>query len=234
MKKLFSLSVALFCGIMAFAQPTAEEIVSKHIQAIGGAENWKKVNTMVMEGSMNVMGNDVDIKVFQENNKGNRVDISVAGMTGFNLITDKKGWNYMPFQGQTTPEPMTEEDVKEAADDLDIQGSLVDYKEKGHTIELLGTEEVEGTECYKLKVNRKNSGEQTLFIDKNSYFVLRSAQKQKAMGQEVDQVSDYSDYKEVSGVMVPFSLSQGMGTIVMSSIKINEPIEGSVFADPKL
>jgi len=233
MKKIFSLSVALFCGIVAFAQPAAEEIVSKHIEAIGGAENWKKVNTMVMEGSMNVMGNDVNIKVFQENKKGNRVDISVAGMTGFNLITDKKGWNYMPFQGQTTPEPMTEEAVKESTDDLDLQGNLIDYKQKGHTLELLGTEEVEGTECFKLKVTRKSSGDQTLFIDKNSYLVLRTVQKQKAMGQEVEQVSDYSDYKKVSGVMVPFSLSQGMGTIVMSSIKINEPIAESVFADPK-
>lgn len=233
MKKLFTLGLSMICGVLAFAQPTADEIVNKHIEAIGGAENWKKVNTVIMEGSMNVMGNDVAITVTQENNKGNRVDITVAGMTGFNLMTPKSGWVYMPFQGQTTPEPMTPEDIKEAIDDLDIQGNLIDYKQKGHSVELLGTEDVEGTECYKLKVTRKNSGDQTLFIDKDSYLLLRVVQKRKAMGQEMEQVSDFSDYKEVEGVMVPFSLSQGMGTIVMSSVKINAPVPESTFADPK-
>ncbi len=233
MKKLFTLGLSLICGMMAFAQPTADEIVSKHIEAIGGAENWKKINTVIMEGSMNVMGNDVAITITQENSKGNRVDISVAGMNGFTIMTPTKGWMYMPFQGQTTPEPMTEEDVKDAVDDLDIQGALIDYKKKGHSVELLGTEDVEGTECYKLKVSRKTSGDQTLFIDKDSYLLIRSVQKLKAMGQETEQVSDFSDYKEVSGVMVPFSISQGMGTIVMSTIKVNEPIAASAFADPK-
>jgi hypothetical protein len=234
MKKILTICTGLLMVAgMSFAQANVEDIVSKHIAAIGGAENWKKINTVVSEGSMDVMGNAVDIKVSQENNKGTRVDITVAGMANYTLLTNKSGWIYMPIQGQSSPEPMPEEAVKEGLDDLDLQGSLVDYKAKGHSVELLGTEDLEGTECYKIKVTRKNSGEQTLFIDKDSYMVLRSVQKIKAMGQETQQVSDFSDYKEVNGVKIPFSLSQGMGTIVMSSVKINEPIDSAVFADPK-
>jgi hypothetical protein len=223
----------LLAGVISFAQ-TVEEVVAKHIAAIGGADNWKKVNSMVIEGAVNVMGTDVSIKVTQEHNKGTRQDISVAGMNGFVITTPTEGWTFIPFQGQQKPEPMTADDIKESLDDLDIQGSLLDYKAKGHIAELLGTEEIEGSECYKVKVTRKNSGEQTYFIDKSSYMIIRSVTKRKAMGQEMDMNVDYSDYREVEGVKVPFGIGQGgLGTMVVSSVKINQPIAADTFSTPK-
>jgi hypothetical protein len=232
MKKLFVFSAAFFMGLATFAQ-NVDEIVAKHITAIGGAENWKKITSMVMEGTVNVMGNDVNVKVSQVNKEGQRQDISVAGMTGYVIMTPKGGWMFMPFQGQQKPEPMTADDVKESLDDLDIQGNLVDYQAKGHTVELLGTEEIEGTECYKVKVTRKTSGEQTLFIDKSSHLVVRSSTKRKAMGQEMDVNIDYGDYREINGIKVPYSIGQGFGTMVVTSMKINEAVPADTFADPK-
>jgi hypothetical protein len=232
MKKLFVFSAAFFMGLASFAQ-NVDEIISKHLTAIGGAENWKKINSMVMEGTVNVMGNDVSVKISQINNQGQRQDISVAGMTGYQMITPKGGWSYMPFQGQQKPEPMTADDVKESLDDLDIQGNLLDYQAKGHTVELLGTEEIEGTECYKVKVTRKNSGEQTLFIDKTSYLIVRVSTKKKAMGQEMDLNIDFSDYREINGIKIPYSIGQGFGTMVITSVKVNETVPADTFADPK-
>ncbi len=232
MKKILFSGFLLFAGFATIAQ-TADEIISKHITAIGGADNWKKVNSVIMEGTMNVMGNDVSVKVTQENGKGSRQDISVAGMTGFVIITPTEGWTYMPFQGQQAPEPMTADDIKEGMDDLDIQGNLIDYKAKGHTVEYLGTEDVQGTECYKLKVIRKNSGEQTLFIDKDSHLIVKTSQKRKAMGQEMDISVEFSDYKEVNGLKFPHALTQAFGTIVMSSVKVNETIPAETFSKPK-
>jgi outer membrane lipoprotein-sorting protein len=126
---------------------------------------------------------------------------------------------------------MTAEDIKAGLDDLDVQGSFVDYEAKGHTVELKGTEDVEGTECYKLVINRKNSGIQTLFVDKDSYLVIRSVSKRNAMGQEMDVVADMSDYKPVNGVMMPHAISQpGMGTVKISSITINGELPADIFA----
>jgi len=232
MKKIMLATALVFTGAFVFAQ-NVDEIISRHISAIGGAENWKKVNTIIMEGTMNVMGNDVAVKVSQEHNKGTRQDISVAGMTGYVFVTPSGGYSYMPFQGQQAPEPMTAEDVKEGLDDLDIQGNLLDYKAKGHSVELLGTEDVQGTECYKLKVIRKNSGEQTVFIDKNSFLIIKTSAKRKAMGQEMDINVEFSDYRDVNGIKLPYALTQGFGTIVMSSVKVNEPISAEAFSNPK-
>jgi hypothetical protein len=232
MKKLLFTGSLLVTVMGLFAQ-NVDEIVSKHLNAIGGAEKWKKVNSIVMEGTMNVMGNDVSLKITQLNNQGNRTDISVAGMENYVIITPSGGYTYMPVQGMQKPEPMTADDVKEGLDDLDIQGNLVDYQAKGHTVEFLGTEDIEGTECYKLKVTRKNSGEQTLFLDKASYMIVRSSSKRKAMGQEMDVNVDFSDYKEVDGIKLAHSVGQGFGTMVVSTVKINQPIAPEVFAAPK-
>lgn len=234
MKKLLLLSTIFLSSYAVMAQANADEVVNKHIEAIGGAENWKKINSIIMEGSMSVMGTDVALVITQLNNKGSRQDISAAGMAGFVIMTPETGYIFMPFQGQQAPEPMTADDIKEGVDDLDIQGSrLIDYKAKGHTVELMGTEEIEGTECYKLKVTRKNSGEQTMFIDKDNYLLVRSTQKRKAMGQEMDVNIDYSDYREVANVKIPHAIGQGMGTVVMTSVKVNEAIPASSFELPK-
>ncbi len=232
MKKLFLAAASLALFSWAGSAQSVDEIIDKHIAATGGKENWKKVKTVVMEGSFNVMGRDVDVKITSIHMKGSRQDISVAGMSGYVFTTPEGGWMYMPFQGQTKPEPMTADDVKEGLDDLDVQGNLLDYKEKGHTVELLGTEDVEGTECHKLKITRKNSGEQTLYIDPSNYLLVRAVTKRKAMGQEMEMKTDMGDYREVSGVKVPFSISQPMGTIVMKSVKINEPVDEKLFAAP--
>lgn len=231
--KKFLLGGLLLSSLFSIAQVTADEIVNKHIEALGGADKIRKINSTIIEGTMNVMGNDVSLKITQVHNQGNRTDISIAGMENYVIMTPSGGYTYMPVQGMQKPEPMTADDLKEALDDLDIQGNLLDYKAKGHTVEYLGTEDLEGTECYKLKIVRKNSGEQTLLLDKSTYFILRTITKRKAMGQEMDMNADFSDYREVEGVKMPFSIGQGFGTLIVSSIKVNVPVPQELFAAPK-
>lgn len=233
MKKLFVLTTLFLSSYALIAQTTADEIINKHIDAIGGAGKWKEIKSMVIEGTMNVMGNDVSLKIFQLNNEGSRVNYLIGGLENYIITTPKGGYTYMPIQGMQKPEPMTADDVKESLDDLDIQGNLVDYKAKGHNVELLGTEDLEGTECYKLKLIRKNSGEQTVFIDKSSFLILSTNSKRKAMGQEMEMKIDYSDYRDVAGVKLPFSIGQGFGTMVVTSIKVNEAVPAETFVVPK-
>src|SRR6478735_2800266 len=109
--KLAFLSAALLGAIGTFAQ-TADEVVDKYLLAIGGKENWKKVNTVITEGTMQVQGADVTIVSTAVHGKGNRQDISVMGMTGYQIMTPTEGWSFMPFQGQTQAEPATAEMVK--------------------------------------------------------------------------------------------------------------------------
>lgn len=237
--KLFSLFVATVFSVAAVKAQTADEVVNKHIDAVGGAANWKKVSSIVQTGSMSVNGTDISVVRSVSHNKGSRQDISVMGMNGYQILTPTAGWNFMPFQGQTAPEPMTAEDVKESQDDLDAQGSLVDYKAKGHTIELIGSEDVEGTDCFKLKVGLKSGRTETVFIDKKTYNMIKSITVRKANGQEMEMTTTFSNFQKLpEGIIVPMSMNVPIGPgmnvdFALAKVEVNKAIDESIFKPAK-
>jgi hypothetical protein len=229
MKRIFLSLLVLATAFTTKAQ-TADEVIAKHITAIGGADNWKKVNSMKMEGLLQANGADVNVTVTILHGKGMRQDISVMGMTGYEIVTPTEGWNFMPFQGQQEPEAKTPEALAEAQDNLDAQGGLIDYVAKGHKVELLGKEDVEGTECFKLKMTKKGGSVSTLFIDPKSFYIVQSKTIQKANGQEMEVVTSYSNYEKLpEGVIVAKSMTLPFGELNMSKITINGPVDESIF-----
>jgi hypothetical protein len=167
MKKLKTSLLALLAliSVLSAKSQTLDEIIDKNIAAMGGKDKLLALNSLVMEGTMNFNGQSLPVKITQINNKANRVEITINGMMNFIIQTKDSGWNYFPIQGQTKPEAMPAAVVKESADALDIQSEFLNYKEKGHTVELVGKDDVDGTECFKIKVITKSGMEQTLFID---------------------------------------------------------------------
>jgi hypothetical protein len=227
----------LFVSIIAFSTShaqTVEDIISKHVDSIGGADAWRKVTSMRMEGNMKVQGADVTVARTVLHQKGTRQDISLAGMNGYNILTTTAGWNFMPFQGQTEPEPLTEEDVKEGQSDLDAQDELVDYKEKGTTVELLGKDDVDGTECFKLLVTFKSGKTETVFIDPKSFHIIRQVAKQKANGQEMDVITNLSNYQKLpEGIIVAMSISLPFGELNITKVEVNIPVDEAIFKPSK-
>jgi hypothetical protein len=231
MKALRNLLTVLFVagGLLAQAQ-TADEIVAKHITAIGGADSWKKINSMYQEGSMTVQGTDVAIAMTVLHKKGMRQNISLMGMTGYQIMTPTAGWNFMPFQGQQKPEAITADELKENVDELDTQGELIDYKTKGHTVEYLGKDDVEGTEAYKLRITQKSGKVKTFYIDPASNYIIRTVSKQKANGQEVEVTTDLSDYKKLpEGIVVPMSVKLPFGQMKVTKVEVNKPVDENLF-----
>jgi hypothetical protein len=229
MKRII-LSLLVLAAAFTTKAQTADEVITKHIDAIGGADNWKKVNSMKMEGLLQANGADVNVTVTILHGKGMRQDISVMGMTGYEIVTPTEGWNFMPFQGQQEPEAKTPEALAEAQDNLDAQGGLIDYTAKGHKVELLGKEDVEGTECFKLKLTKKGGSVSTLFIDPKSFYIVQSKTIQKANGQEMEVVSGYSNYEKLpEGIIVAKSITLPFGELNMSKVTINGPVDESVF-----
>ncbi|MEO5783867.1 MAG: hypothetical protein ABIQ07_11370 [Ginsengibacter sp.] len=233
MKKFFLLIIAIAVFGFTYAQ-TADEIVAKHVEAIGGLDAWKKVNSMVTTGTIKIQGAEIGVSQTVLNGKGSRQDIIAMGMNGYQIVTPAAGWNFMPFQGQKAPEPITADDLKEAQDELDAQGSLVDYKTKGHTIEYLGTDDVEGVDALKLKETLKSGKVQTIFLDPKTYYIIRVISKQKANGKEVDVTTNLSNYQKLpEGIMVPWSIGLPFGEMTIAKVEINKPVDENIFKPGK-
>lgn len=234
MKKIKILSlfaVSILMAAASFAQ-TADEIISKHIEAIGGAENWKKINTVKQEASLSVQGMDIPVVITFVHNKGFKQEFTVMGMSGYSIITPEGGWNFSPMAGQTKPEPITADELKYGKDQLDLQGEFIDYKAKGHSLEVLPKEDVDGTECHVVKINRKSGTESVFYFDPKTYYIIRTKSKVVANGQEVESIVNMSNFQKLpEGIVMPFTMENSAvpAPITVTKIVINGPVDAATF-----
>lgn len=239
-RKTFAwLLVAGLAGTAAFAQ-TAEELIEKSIQAQGGREKIEAVKSARMTGKM-AMGQGMEAPMVIETVEPNkvRVEMTFQGMTMIQAYDGKSGWQVQPFMGKTEPEPMNEQDLKAMEDQAEDRELLTKYKEKGHTVELVGKEDLEGSPVYKLKLTKKSGDVLNLYLDAETYLLVKQTGKTKMQGQEMETETSLSDYKEVAGVLFPHSIqtkvpSMPGGVMAMTFTKIepNPDIPASRFEMP--
>lgn len=230
MKKLL-LALTLFAGGLAATAQTAEEIVAKHIEAMGGKEAWAKVSSVRYEASITVQGTEVSINRTILQGKGMRMDVAVMGMNGYEIMTPAAGWAFRPYMQQTEKQASTPDEVKEAQGDLETSGNgLIFYKERGHAIELAGKESIDGTECFNIRLTMNNGAVSHLYIDPKTWYIVRETRKSKANGQEKDETTGYANYKkQPEGVVMPFSVMIEFGEIVISKMELNKPVDEKIF-----
>jgi len=224
-------TLASFIAFNASAQ-TVDEVIDKHIEAMGGKEKLSSLKSLRMETNLSVQGMDIPVIQTRVHNVGQRVDISAMGMEGFVITTPTAGWTFMPFMGQTAAEAMPEDQVKESIDELDLQGSLLNYKEKGHTVELVGKEAVDGTEAYKIKLTTKGGKVRTFFIDPKNYYIIRTVAKATVNGQEQEVTINFADFKKTEeGYVFPHSIGGafGQGDMTVTKIEVNKPVDEKIF-----
>ncbi len=233
------LAIALLGASTATAQ-TLDEIVAKNIEARGGLTKIKAIQSARMTGTM-TMGQGMEAAMVLEFKRPRmiRQEFTIQGMTGVTAYDGKNGWQIMPFMGKKDPEPMSADDLKEMEDQSDIEGDLVDWKEKGSKVELLGKDKVEGTDAWKLRVTLKDGTVKTIWLDTDSSLEIREESKRKIQGNDVDVVTTLGDYKEVGGLMVPFSITAqpkggtGSQTISIKTVEFNVPVDSADFKMPQ-
>ncbi|MEP6674256.1 MAG: hypothetical protein ABJA78_03850 [Ferruginibacter sp.] len=233
MKKLkYILPVLL--ALMSFqfiAAQTVDEIADKFVAAIGGKEKLMALNSIKMEGSMEVNGFEIGITVTVLNKKGARTDINVPGQeTGYRIVTPTKGWNFLPFQGQTSFEEAPESQVKAGQNILDLESPFLNYKEKGYKLELLGKESINGSEAFKIKITNKAGAVSTVFIDSKTYYRVKSVSTANMNGKDMDIETTYSNFKKnADGYTFAYTQTNPQGSINYTSIELNKPVDESIF-----
>jgi hypothetical protein len=236
MKRLLLSLTALLTVAMVNAQ-TADEIVTKHIDALGGKAKLSQVTSVYTESTMDVMGNEASAKTTLLVGKGYRNESDFNGQQIINVITDKGGWAVNPFGGSPEPAAIPDEMYKSGKDQIFI-APLYDYAARGGKVELLGKEKVGATEAFKIKYTNKDNAETTFYIDPTSYFITRALRKSNAMGQDITITTDFSDYKKTdAGLYYPYTTNLDMGQFALKmstkKVEVNKAVDPSIFEMPK-
>jgi hypothetical protein len=230
MKKVFLFLAVSMAAVFNLNAQTADEIISKYITAIGGADKWAKVQSIKVEGQIEVQGIAIPFTMQGVHMKGTRVDAEFQGNKIIDITTPTKGWSQNPFGGKATLSPITDDELKQKVDELDIQDAFVDDKSKGSTVEFLGKDEEDGNEYFKIKMTSKNGNDKTYFFDTKTYLVYKIESIVKQEGQEVKSAVKYLDYQTIDfGIKMAFKQDQGQMMMVNKKITINPAIDASIF-----
>lgn len=239
MKRLLTLMITLSCLAIGCLAQTADELVSKNIQARGGMEKMQAIKTLRITG--NSVTGGTPIVIVNEYMRPNliRETFSLAGMTAVQAYDGNSGWQISPFGGRKDPEFLGEDDLRDLQLDSDFIGPLVDYKAKGNSVEFLGHDTVDGDDALRLKVTLKNGDVVYYYLDPDTYLEIRKETQEFIRGAVKESFYDLGSYKPVSGVMFPFSITSGSKnnpdgglTVTVDKIEVNVPIPASDFAVP--
>jgi len=217
----------------------ADEIVNKYIHAIGGSENIQAIKTIKLSGKVTAGGMDIPFTQTCKRPQMVLMESTIQGMTMKQAFDGTQGWTINPFMGKKEPDLMSKDAEKAIQRNADFEGQLINYKDKGSKIELIGKEDLEGSQVYNIKLTDKNNDITNYYIDADSYLIVKQNDKLKFDTKEISSESILSNYKKVNGIMFPFSIESkspdnpmGSAKIAVDSIEINFTADDNIFKIP--
>ena len=213
---------------------TADEVVNKYLDALGGRDAIGKVKTMSVEGTMQVMGSDAPTTTITVDGVGTKQESEFNGTKIISCYTDKGGWAVNPMAGASDPTPMPEDQYSSGKAGIYVGGPLYNYADKGSTIELASKDD----KTYTIKLTTKEKVKYTFVIDAKTNLVDTMTMEAQIQGQPMTVMASYSDYRKTeTGFMVPYSIGLDLGqlqlSITVKKVELNKPIDPAIFAMPK-
>jgi outer membrane lipoprotein-sorting protein len=238
MKKIVSLSllgVFLF-GLMAsqgFGQK-ATDILEKFIEASGGRKLLSSVKDTTMTGTLNIVAVGMSGSLsmhFKEPNMM-RMDMEVGGMVMTTAYDGETAWWTNPQTGATEELPADQEDeIIRMAYGNDI---LLNPGKHGVTYTLKESENIEGKDYFVLVQTFSDGYAQTMYIDSKTYLPYKTVATVNQQGVEAESETFLSDYRNIDGMMVSFSIrvfydGEEAMTMIFNEVKYNTGLEDSLF-----
>lgn len=216
-----------------------DDVLARYYEAMGGLAHTKSVNTVTMAGTVSIpmQGLEMPVTVYQARPNKVRTESTFQGATMVQAFDGTSAWMISPLAGTDEPQRIPPAQAQGLAEQADFDGPLYDYEEKGYQVELVGTEEVDGTEAIKLRIVMDDGAERFFFLDAERYLPLQAVAHDVSQGQAVELVTAFDDFREVSGIQVPHSITskvngQVMSHLVVTRVDVNPDLDPSMFTMP--
>ena len=226
------LSAAL--GVATVKAQSVDDIVNKHLDALGGKTVINAVRSVYVESTVDLMGNEAPSITYILNGKGYRNELDFNGSKIMQCVTDKGGWGINPLMGQTAATDIPGDQLKSSQLNLNLGGPLMDYTSKGFKVTFEGKDSAD----YKVKLTTKDGVEIVYYINNKTYFIDKAVNRISINGQDIETTAIFSDYKKTDvGLVMPYSqqivLPQITLNITNKKIEVNKDIDPVIFEKPK-
>ncbi len=241
--RLWGLALLAACcptAAQADEPKTADEVIAKYVDAIGGRAKLASVQTMRKSGKVGMPDRAARTLTLQYKRPARklRIDTMVGGAPSVQAYNGDIGWFTMPMRGVVEPAQMSPEQLKAFLSQTDMDGPLVDYAQKGHQVELIGKAQHEEAETYQLEVTKKDETVSQFYIDAKTFLPVKVASSFEVQGSTVEISTLYSDYRDVDGLLIAHTVVQSAGpmgrrTTTFEKIELNPEMPDKMFDMPE-
>jgi len=225
--------VGLVAGLRASSQ-TVDELIARNLESKGGLARMRAIQTMKQTRRMNLQGMESPVVVYAKRPNMVRQEIAAGGRTVVMAYDGVTPWIVNPHTGANAPIQVTGPQADAIRQDSDFDGPLVDYREKGLTIELVGVETLGTAKAHHLKVTTKKGLVQHYYLDETTALEVKLVTETDTGTIE----QELSDYREVEGIKIPFvirTFANGVkqGETRLEKVEFNVKIDDAIFRMPK-
>jgi outer membrane lipoprotein-sorting protein len=240
MKKLITLLFLLAFTLTSWSQ-TADGIVKKYFESIGGLEKWKALKSMKLTGTVPTPQGEFAFEMFRKAPNKYMISVDVMGQKLIPQAYDGEvAWTVNPFTGDPAPQKLPEDQLESVKSQADFEDPFIDYVQKGYEVTFEGEGDVDGVKTYIIKLTKKKGTPEeeisTYYFDSETYLPIMVKQKPSSgqmAGQEMDVY--YSDYQDAGdGLMMPYLIDTKVGgqsvqAVKFTTIEANADISDDVF-----
>ena len=227
------------------AGPTVQQIVEKNVAARGGLEAWRKVQTMVWMGHMEIPGGQapqVPFVLGQKRPNKTRFEVNAMGQKTLRIFDGKRGWKvHAGRDGHPEVQGFTSQEVQFAQGEVVIDSPLFDYESGRVAVELDGTDLIEGRKAYRLVVRNASGQRHNVWIDAQTFLDIRYDRTSYDPAGVPRTVSVYyRDFRPVDGLQIPFTIEtggvpgKGSEKMVIEKVSLNPPLDDRMFGRPPM
>lgn len=222
---------------------SVDQIVEKNVEARGGLDAWRKVQTMIWSGhvdSANAPAPDLPFVLAMKRPNKTRFEVTVFNQKSVRVFDGRQGWKLGPNgMGSATPRPYSMEEATSARDEQVIDGLLIDHAAKGVSVTLEGKDQVGGRDAYRLAATLPSGVTRHVWVDARTFLDVQiDRQVRTPLGQTVLVLVQYTDFRSVDGLQMPLSIVSGAvasdkkDKLTIDKVSLNPALDDGIFTRP--
>jgi|APEBP8051072266_1049373.scaffolds.fasta_scaffold13103_1 hypothetical protein len=197
------------CSGLTHSQ-TLQSILTEYHKAIGGAEKLLAFQSVIVRAKSQGGGGGQKRPMTFTIKLPDKARLDYAfqpGLTYIQAFDGTSGWTVQPWTGSLDPQPLNEDNAKDAKRIAKmVHNDLITNGKDGTKLDYKGKDEIEGSEVYKIEAIRKDGTAITYFLDADSYLIVKTTTKYTESGVLVESDMFPSDYKTVNGLTLPYTI----------------------------
>lgn len=230
MKKFFLITTCILSVVVIDAQ-SLEEIVNRYTIA-NKLDKISSIQTLKITAKISMKSTEMPMEMWMKNPDKFRTITSMKGSEMIQVFDGEKGYMINSALGSNEPKEMTPEQIKEFQRGNYLINTVKNFLDDGQ-LTLIGEDNVLGKPVYKIKAVLEKGFDSNMFIDKDSYLIIRNTIVTYKGGIPTSINYYPSDYTEFDGVLLPMKTIRSIGrmesVMTLTNVEVNVPIDDNVF-----